>query len=359
VKTIRVKTKPPYTVVIGEGALGKLPSVLRNVSPSKVVIVSSPRVRKHWGTELERVLRATRMPSYWIEVPDGEQHKTLRTVEAITRSMARAGADRRSVVIAFGGGVVGDMAGFAAATFMRGISLIQLPTTLLGQVDASVGGKTGVDLPEGKNLLGAFHQPKAVIVDLRFLSTLPSRQFRAGLFEVLKCGFIADRSLLGYCERHREEILRCEPDALLSIVSSALQVKAKIVAADERESGQRRILNFGHTIGHAIEAATRYRSLLHGEAVAWGIIAAAEIGANVGVTRPDHAERIVEAVMAFGPLPPVTAKPREVLSRMKADKKNVYGIPHFVLVPEVGSAKVVKGVDPRIVRAAVEGICQA
>jgi 3-dehydroquinate synthase len=262
-------------------------------------------------------------------------------------------------VLAFGGGVIGDMAGFAAAVYMRGIRVVQVPTTLLAQVDAAIGGKTGVDLPEGKNLVGAFHQPSAVIADTRVLATLPAREFRAGLFEVIKCGAIADPQLFSTLEREREKVLGGDKHTMKHIIAAAVQVKARVVAADEREGDLRRILNFGHTIGHALEAATKYKSLLHGEAVAWGMIAIAEIGVNSGIMRAEDAERLVELIMAYGPLPPVRISPRQVLALVESDKKTVYGVSHFVLTPKIGSAKVVSGIDSRIVRAAVEGICQA
>jgi 3-dehydroquinate synthase len=354
VKTIRVKTNPPYSVVIGAGALARVRAEIKNLRPSSVFVITSPRVRRLWGAELAR-----RLPAKWIAVPDGERHKTLRTVERITRALVKSGADRKSLVVAFGGGVIGDMAGFVAATFMRGIPVIQVPTTLLAQVDAAIGGKTGVNLLEGKNLVGAFHQPHAVIADTRVLATLPAREFRAGIFEIIKCGMIADPQLFAALERDRKKVLERDPSTLERIIRSAVRVKADVVATDEREGGLRRVLNFGHTIGHALEAESNYRSFLHGEAVAWGMIAAAEIGVNAGVMQTADAERLIDMIMAYGPLPAVKADPRRVIALIQADKKTVRGMPHFVLTPRIGAARVVSGIDPQIVRAAVEGICQA
>jgi 3-dehydroquinate synthase len=353
VKTIRVRMKPPYPVVIGGDALARVPAIVDRLRPSKVFIVTSPRVRKLWGGAVQQKLHAK-----WIEVPDGEQSKSLSTVERIARAMIRNGADRKSVVVAFGGGVIGDMAGFAAATYMRGIPVVQVPTTLLAQVDAAIGGKTGVNLPEGKNLIGTFHQAAAVIADTRFLATLPARAFRSGLFEVIKCAVIADRQLFTTLEREREKILSHAARVLERVIADAVVVKANVVAADEREGDLRRILNFGHTIGHALEAASSYKEFLHGEAIAWGMIAAAEIGVNSGVMQADEAERLINLIMAYGPLPAVKVDPRRVMRLIRSDKKTVLGVPHFVLTPKIGMATVVRGVDSQIVRAAVEGICQ-
>ena len=353
-KTIHVKTDPPYPVIVGSGALQRIPSLLDRLRPSRVCVLTSPRVCRLWAAELKKHVRGE-----WIEVPDGEQHKTLRSIERISRELVKRRADRKSLVLAFGGGVIGDMAGFAAAAYMRGIRVVQVPTTLLAQVDAAIGGKTGVNLPEGKNLVGAFLQPTAVVADTRVLTTLPAREFRAGLFEVIKCADIADLRLFTTLERDRDQILSGDTRTIERVIAAAVQVKASVVAADEREGDLRRILNFGHTIGHALEAATKYKTLLHGEAVAWGMVAVAEIGVNAGIMRAEDAERLVELIMAYGPLPPVRVSPRQVMALIISDKKTIGGVPHFVLTPKIGSAKVVSGIDLRIVRTAVEGICQA
>ena len=358
--TVTIKLQPPYAVHIGRALLAAAGARIAalDLDPTHVVIVTSPRVAHLWGRELEAGLRRAKMKVSVLRIPDGEEKKNLKTVETLLRGLARLGADRRSLLVALGGGVIGDVAGFAAASYMRGVNVVQVPTTLLAQVDAAIGGKTGVNLPEGKNLAGAFHQPSMVLADTRTLSTLSGRQFRAGLFEVIKCGVIADAALFRFCENaaERRRILARDPDALEAIVTAAVRVKAKIVAADEREAGLRRLLNFGHTIGHALEAESSYRCFLHGEAVAWGMIAAAEIGANAGVTPPETAERIVAAVLSYGPLPPVKASPAALVRLLQRDKKTVRGVPHFVLARSLGKAEVVSGISSRIFIDAIAGL---
>jgi 3-dehydroquinate synthase len=356
--TVRLNDRP-YDVVIAAGLLRDAGERIARWKPQRTVVVTSPTVRKYWGATLESSLRAARLRHAVLEIPDGEQHKNMRTVAGLLRGFVRAGVDRQSVIVALGGGVVGDTAGFAASIFMRGVRVVQIPTTLLAQVDASIGGKTGVNLKEGKNLAGTFHQPQMVLVDPEVLTTLAARELRAGLFEAIKCGVIRDAELFHYLEKHRAALLCRHEGALEKMIAAAVKVKADVVAADERESGLRRILNFGHTVGHALEAATGYRSLLHGEAVAWGMVAAAEIGVNAGVTRALDAERIIDLTMEYGPLPPVKAKVDRVLKLLHADKKSVAGVPHFVLAKRIGATKIVGGIRPEIIRAAVEGINQA
>jgi len=271
----------------------------------------------------------------------------------------RLGVDRSSLVVALGGGVVGDTAGFAASIFMRGISVVQLPTTLLAQVDAAIGGKTGVNLRSGKNLVGTFHQPRLVLVDPEVLATQQEREFRSGIFEIIKCAAIRDRRLFRYLEQHRAGILSRHPLAVSAAIEGAVKVKAEIVSADERESDLRRVLNFGHTIGHAIEAANGYKNLLHGEAVAWGMVAAVEIGVNTGVTRQSDAERLIDLIMNYGPLPSVRANTSRIFAAVACDKKTVSGVPHFVLMRTIGKTRIVSGIDRNIIRAAVKGISVA
>src|SRR5690349_7512386 len=267
---------------------------------------------------------------------DGEPAKRLHTVEQLAESLVDAKADRKSLLVAFGGGVVGDSAGFLAAVFMRGVPVVQLPTTLVAQVDASIGGKTGVNLRAGKNLVGAFHQPRAVIVDPDILTTLDEREFRSGLFEALKCGVIRDRDLFTEMERHPKKILGRDSRAMQRLIADSLRVKADVVSADEKESGLRRILNFGHTIGHALEAATDYSHFLHGEAVAWGMVAAAAIARDADACNAETAERIINAIRLYGPLPPVSCDVQSVVGRLGADKKTVAGAVHFVLPQKIG-----------------------
>ncbi|MCU1285581.1 MAG: 3-dehydroquinate synthase [Acidobacteriales bacterium] len=355
-KKITVKLKSaPYDVLVGSGLLRSAGKRISRVlkKPSLCVIVTSPRIRKFWGDALEKSLESARLRFQVAEMDDGEAQKIFASVEMLMREFAAMGADRSSVVIALGGGVVGDVAGFAASIFMRGIPVVQIPTTLLAQVDAAIGGKTGVNLVEGKNLVGAFHQPKLVVIDPDVLSTLSDREFRAGLFEVIKCGVIRDAKLFDFMEHERERILQRDPATLLRIITSAVKVKADVVAQDEREGDLRRILNFGHTIGHALEADTGYKHFLHGEAVAWGMLVAVEIGASEGATPRKVADRISRVIESYGPLAPVSSESPDILRLIKSDKKSKNGVPHFVLATRIGSVKIVNDVKPASVKSAV------
>lgn len=360
VKRIRVQLEHnPYDVKVGRGLLRQAGrEILRALSShtSRVFVVTSPNVRRHWGGALETSLLETGLEHEVLEMDDGEPHKRLETVERLAEQLVAAGADRKSLLVAFGGGVVGDCAGFLAAIFLRGIPVVQIPTTFLAQVDASIGGKTGVNLDAGKNLIGSFHQPKAVLVDPEVLSTLDDREFRAGLFESLKCGVIRDRSLFKFMSREALKVTGREAKALEKIISASIRVKAAVVAADEKESDLRRILNFGHTIGHALEAATGYKSLLHGEAVGWGMIAASQISAWSRFCTPETAEQITSAVKAYGPLPAVKIGAQEIVSRLSADKKTVGGVVHFVLPIKIGKVRIAADVPMELVSQAIEQI---
>jgi 3-dehydroquinate synthase len=287
-------------------------------------------------------------------MPDGESHKTMNTVEHLARKLLKAGADRQSVIIAFGGGVVGDLAGFLAAIFMRGIDYVQVPTTLLAQVDAALGGKTAVNLREGKNLVGRFHQPRAVLIDATVLSTLPEREFRSGLYEALKCGIVGNPEIFQRLETQRDPILQRDAAALEWMITECVKFKSAVVTADTLESGQRKLLNFGHTIGHALEAETSYRQFLHGEAVAWGMVAAAMIAAALQKTDSDTARRIISTVLALAPLPKVDLRGKRVFRRLKADKKRVNGFVPFVLPRQIGEAEIVSEVPDQAVVQAIE-----
>jgi 3-dehydroquinate synthase len=360
VKRIRVRVKPnAYDVIIASGLLERAGQQLKRLLPSpesRVFVATSPRVRRHWGATLDGSLRRAKLTYEFLEMDDGEPAKRLTAIEGLAERMVGAGGDRKSLLVALGGGVVGDCTGFLAAIFLRGIPVVQIPTTLLAQVDASIGGKTGVNLSSGKNLIGAFHQPKAVLVDPEVLSTLADREFRAGLFESLKCGIIGDRKLFEFMRRESGKILSRNPKALLRIITDSIRIKAEVVAADEKESDLRRILNFGHTIGHALEAATGYAHFLHGEAVAWGMIAAAEIACDSRFCAPETAEQITAAVKAYGPLPQVNCAVSDVVKRLSADKKTVAGAVHFVLPLKIGKVTIAGDVPPEVVRHAVEQI---
>jgi 3-dehydroquinate synthase len=320
----------------------------------RLFAITSPPVRKLWGAALAQSFEAAGLPWEWLEMPDGERHKTLATVEDLAHKLVRRGADRRSGLVALGGGVVGDVTGFLASIYMRGIDFVQVPTTLLAQVDAAIGGKTGVDLRAGKNLVGAFHHPRAVLIDPAVLSTLPEREYRSGLYEALKCGIIGNAEIFRFMEEHRESILQRVPEKLEWLISECVRVKAGVVEADERESGPRRILNFGHTIGHALEAETEYKQFLHGEAVAWGMVAAAMISAAMQRTDAETARRIISAVLAYAPLPKVQARGKRIVRRLSADKKTLNGIVHFVLPVSIGCVEVVPDVPERAVLQAVD-----
>lgn len=360
VKRIPVHLKhDPYSVVIGSGLLHRAGREVRRLLPtatSRVYVVTSPNVRRHWGQLLEESLRQGKLPHEIFEMNDGEPAKRLQTVEQLADQMVDARADRKAVIVAFGGGVVGDSAGFLAAIFMRGIPVIHIPTTYLAQVDASIGGKTGVNLRAGKNLLGAFHQPRGVLVDPDLLRTLPDREFRAGLFESLKCGVIRDKALFEFMARSVDKILGRDRKAVERTMVDSVRVKANVVSADEKEADLRRILNFGHTIGHALESATDYSHFLHGEAVGWGMIAASFLATLAGFCSPETANRIQAATQAYGPLPPVPCTADDVLRRLPSDKKAVAGNVHFIVPRRIGKVAIVGDISHALVRRAVEKI---
>jgi 3-dehydroquinate synthase len=289
-----------------------------------------------------------------LEMPDGERAKRLGTLERLAERLVKLGADRGSACIALGGGVVGDVTGFLASVYMRGIDVVQIPTTVVAQVDAAVGGKTAVDLRAGKNLLGTFHQPCAVLIDPNVLTTLPSREYRAGLYEALKCGIIGDPALFRLFEERRREILDRKRDILEKVIAASVRLKARVVSSDEREGGLRRVLNLGHTIGHALEAETGYRKILHGEAVAWGLLAATYIASLTEKLDQRSAQRIRSAISGMGRLPAMKINSASVLRRLHADKKTRDGVVYFILPCAIGEVDIVKDVPETILRAAVD-----
>jgi 3-dehydroquinate synthase len=329
--------------------------LLQEVIPShsKVFVVSSKPILNLWGIPLTGSFAQAGRQVAVLEMPDGEISKKLINVEKLAGKMVGLNADRQSVVIALGGGVVGDVGGFLASVFMRGIPVVQVPTTLVAQVDSAIGGKTGVNLVSGKNLLGTFHQPVAVLTDPGLLSTLPEREYRSGLFEAMKYGVIRNPLIFELMESERESLLRRDGDVLERLIIECVRVKADVVSADERESGERRILNFGHTIGHALESATRYKHFLHGEAVGWGIVAATLIGKAVNITDPGTARRIISLVHDYGCLPTVDVNGRRILKLLQTDKKTLGGVPHFVLPTEIGKVEIVNTVPGSAVVEAV------
>jgi 3-dehydroquinate synthase len=346
-----------YEVSVERGLLRRAAGALRDLLPEacKIVIVSSQPILDLWGDALAETLAHLSCSTVVLILPDGESAKRLTNIEKLASGMVAVGVDRRSVVIALGGGVVGDVAGFLASVYMRGIPVVQIPTTLVAQVDSAIGGKTGVNLRSGKNLVGTFHQPLAVLADPDVLSTLPEREYRSGLFEAMKYGVIRNPAIFEVMESQREAILRRDADLRERLVTDCIKAKAEVVSADERESGERRILNFGHTIGHTLEAATRYKHFLHGEAVGWGMIAAAVVGRETGITSPDLAKRITALVSAYGPLPAVAVKGKRILQLLQADKKTIGGVPHFVLARDIGRVEIVNTVSEKaVLRAAAE-----
>ncbi len=339
-----------YAVVCRSGALAQVEKEIARLGRfSSVHILSSPKVWRAVGNRIRRGLPA-RFAKHVHLFDDAEAAKSLQTVEKTSRALVRAGADRRALVIAVGGGVVGDVAGFVAASYLRGVALVQVPTTLVAQVDSAVGGKTGVNLAEGKNLVGAFYPPRLVLADPDALATLPDREFRGGLAEVIKYGVIADAKLFEFLEVNLEMLLRREPGALEHVIRRSIEIKARVVGNDERESGVREILNFGHTFGHALESVTRYRRFQHGEAVAWGMMCAALLGHEVAGTPADGVSRIVALVRRLGPLPewPKIATTK-ILHAMHSDKKAREGKLRFVLAPRIGHAETVEGVPEKTV----------
>ncbi|HYL95611.1 MAG TPA: 3-dehydroquinate synthase [Terriglobales bacterium] len=353
--TVAVPARP-YDVCIESGLLARAGALLREMWPRQkwLFVVTVGPVRRKWGKPLTSSLKSAGFHSVLIEMPDGETYKKLATIERLAEELITHGADRHAAILAFGGGVVGDVAGLLASLYMRGVNLVQVPTTVQAQLDAAIGGKTGVNLRHGKNLLGTFHQPCAVLIDPAVLATLPEREFRAGLYEGLKCGVIGNADLFRQFEQNKERILARDPAAVERIITDSVALKASIVSADEREDSLRRVLNFGHTIGHALEAETGYRSLLHGEAVAWGMIAATNIALSMQRTDSLTAVHIADAVLGLGRLPQVKVGSRSILRRLQADKKTRNGVVHFVLPREIGKVEVVDSVPQHLVIEAVD-----
>jgi 3-dehydroquinate synthase len=327
---------------IGEGIVDQLPSLLdtHNIGARRFV-VSSPIVWRFHGAQIQRAVDCVEP----ILIPDGERFKNLQSVSRIYEALIRANADRGSALIAVGGGVIGDTAGFAAATYLRGITLVHVPTTLLAQVDSSIGGKVGVNHALGKNLIGAFHQPALVAIDPSFLKTLPRREFRSGLYEVVKYGMIASRGLFERVARHSTAIFARDPAVIGPAIVESCQIKADVVSKDEREGGLRRILNYGHTVGHALEAVTKYRRFRHGEAIAYGMLAAADLAVARGALADRERQELAQLITLLGPLPPIgdLAIP-EVLEAVRRDKKVVHGRLHFVIAIEIGATMTVDDV---------------
>ena len=337
-----------YPIHIGAGLIGRAELFAPHLASRRAAIVTNETVGPLHAPRLEATLRAAGAEILTITLPDGEAFKTLEHLNRIFDALLAAKADRRTVIVALGGGVVGDMAGFAAATYQRGVPFIQVPTTLLAQVDSSVGGKTGVNHALGKNMIGAFHQPLAVIADTDTLSSLPQRELAAGLAEVVKHGAIRDETFLAWIESHAQALRDRDPAALAYAIRRSCEIKAEIVSADEREAGERALLNFGHTFGHAIEAAQGYGSWLHGEAVAAGMVLAARLSAQQGRIATGAADRLASILERLGlPVKPPPIAAARWLDFMGRDKKNQDGRIVLVLLEAMGRAVVVKDTPAR------------
>src|SRR5882762_356302 len=350
---VRIDVSTPsrtYAVTIRDGALDRVGPVLDDLcTPARRFVVSSPLVWRLHGAQFARAVEGAEA----ILVPDGERFKQLPTVTRIYDALVRANADRAATLITFGGGVIGDMAGFAAATYLRGIALVHVPTTLLAQVDSAIGGKVGVNHPLGKNMIGSFYQPHAVVIDPLVLGTLPRREFRAGLYEVIKYGMTSSATLFDRVARERKAIFARAPDVLTAIIAESCRIKAAVVVADEREAGPRRILNFGHTAGHALEAVTKYRRFRHGEAVGYGMVVAAELARARGALADGDKKALADLIASLGPLPAIAdLSAAQILEAMQHDKKMVAGRLHFVLPTAIGATTIADDVTGQEVGAA-------
>jgi len=346
-----------YDITIADGALKQVGEITRAALGSKtrkLAIISNARVHGFYGKAVEKSLKQAGFATLTHLMGDGERAKSLQTAERAWAFLIANRFERGDAVVALGGGVVGDLSGFVAACFQRGVNYVQIPTTLLAQIDSSVGGKTAVNHKLGKNLIGAFHQPRAVIIDPQTLATLPTRELRAGLYEALKYGVIWDHPLFTLIKEHLGEINALDPALLTRIIARCCEIKAEVVIADERESGLRRILNFGHTVGHALESVTAYRRLKHGEAVGYGMQCASTIAEKAGIIPRAEADAIRFGVAELGQRPRIDdLKVQEIIAAMAHDKKVAQGKLPFILPTRIGDVVVRDDISPTIIRAAV------
>ena len=347
----------PYEILIGPGRIAEPASWRGLPAAAHGVVVTNTTVEPLYGAGLRAALAPLHREVSTVVLPDGEAHKDWRTLDLVYDHLLANRCDRRTVLYALGGGVVGDMTGFAAATYMRGVPFVQVPTTLLAQVDSSVGGKTAINHPRGKNMIGAFHQPRRVVCDLGTLATLPARELAAGLAEVLKYGPIADAAFLDWTEANLDALVARDPTALAHAVRRSCELKAWVVGQDEREAGLRAILNFGHTFGHAIEAGVGYGAWLHGEAVGCGMVMAADLSARLGLVAPAFVQRLARLVERAGL--PVAAPfgSERMLELMRVDKKAEAGELRFVVIEEPGRAALRSAPDA-LVRAVIDAHCR-
>lgn len=346
-----------YKIHVGLGMLTRAGRILKDLNLSKrLVVISNRQVLKLYGRTLDQSFRASGFDVSIINLPNGERYKSLATIEKIYHRLLQLRLDRKSTLVAFGGGVVGDMVGFAAATYLRGIACIQIPTTLLAQIDSAIGGKTGVNLKGGKNLVGAFYQPMAVIADPSLLVSLPARQFHSGLYEAIKYGIIRSSGLFDLIAQKHSRFPHKESTSLEQIVAECAAIKADVVSADERESGVRMILNYGHTIGHALEAATQYRLLTHGEAIGHGMIMATLLAEALGKIDKAESQEMIRVVKKLSPLPSIRSlRPLQIFRYMLSDKKIIEQRLRFVLPVRIGAVEIVSDVP----RSAVDNILRS
>jgi len=344
-----------YRIFIGNEVLGEVGVRVRGVhEPCRCVTVTDENVAPLYARQVNESLAEAGFQPDEVVLPAGEEYKTLQTLEGLCSRFVEAGLDRSSLVVALGGGVVGDVAGFAAASYMRGIPYVQLPTTLLAQVDSSVGGKTGVNLPEGKNLVGAFHQPALVHIDVSTLDSLPARELKAGMVEVIKYGVIRDVGFFEWLEGNLDGLLALDRRCLVEAVRRCCEIKAEVVAEDEREAGLRAILNYGHTVGHAVENLTEYRELRHGEAVSMGMVVAAVLSCSLGKLAPAQAERHNRLLERLGtPTRLPALKADRIIDQMQRDKKAVGGATKFVLARVLGEVEICSDIPAASVREAL------
>lgn len=347
-----------YPIVIGRGLLGDPASWAPAPAATHGIVVTNATVAPLYAQQLQAAIAGRHRHVHVVVLPDGEAHKNWETLNLVFDALLGQGCDRKTVVYALGGGVVGDMAGFAAACYMRGVPFVQVPTTLLAQVDSSVGGKTGINHPLGKNMIGAFHQPRLVVCDLDTLQTLPAREFSAGMAEVIKYGPIADTAFLDWIEENMASLTRRDTAALAHAVKRSCEIKADVVGQDERESGLRAILNFGHTFGHAIEAGLGYGEWLHGEAVGCGMVMAMHLSQRLGYLDAAWVQRVTALLQRAG-LPTVgpALGPDRYLDLMRVDKKAEAGEIRFVLIERPGTA-IVRGAPDDLVRQVIADCCR-
>lgn len=349
-----------YDITLANGALPQTGAITRAAFGPKarrVALISNPKVHGLYGKAVEKTLKQAGFTVLTHLIGDGERAKSIRTAERVWGFLIVNRFERSDGIVALGGGVVGDLAGFVAASFLRGVNFVQIPTTLLAQIDSSVGGKTAVNHALGKNLIGAFHQPRAVLIDPNVLRSLPAREFRAGMYEVIKTGFIRDAALAAFIDQNLAKISALDPASLTHVLKRCCEIKAEVVMADEREGGLRRILNFGHTVGHALEAVTKYRRLKHGEAVGYGMQCATNMAEKAGLLSSSDSTTIQASIKALGRLPRIDdLNANAIIAATAHDKKAVQGKISFILPTRIGEVIVRDDLPPQLLRAAVRNL---